>query len=160
MIPTSITRKMKLKDLEKTNMKFEINFKADLTPEKKELLDLHFADTLRLMGIEPEALSITLREKPEPIPAIPPEKPEPTLEELLKLPLKHIQDVKKCFEACKSKSDIAKVIKAAPAMFGTFWVEYSESYFIIVNRFFDDNIKDYYEEEYWRKYPKDWEDEE
>jgi hypothetical protein len=32
---------MKPKDLEKTNMKFEISFKADLTPEKKELLDLY-----------------------------------------------------------------------------------------------------------------------
>jgi hypothetical protein len=51
-------------------MKFEINFKADLTSEQKELLDLHFADTLRLMGIEPEDLTITLREKPESIPAI------------------------------------------------------------------------------------------
>jgi hypothetical protein len=53
-----------------SNMKFEISFKADLTPEKKELLDLHFAGILRLMGIEPEALTITLREKPEPIPAV------------------------------------------------------------------------------------------
>ena len=51
-------------------MKFEINFKADLTLEQKELLDLHFADTLRLMGIEPEDLTITLREKPDFIPAV------------------------------------------------------------------------------------------
>lgn len=51
-------------------MKFEISFKADLTPEQKELLDLNFADTLRIMGIEPEALSITLREKTDPVPAI------------------------------------------------------------------------------------------
>ena len=51
-------------------MKFEINFKADLTPEQKKLLDLHFADTLRLMGIEPEDLTITLREKPDFIPAV------------------------------------------------------------------------------------------
>ena len=50
-------------------MKFEINFRADLTPEQKELLELHFADTLKLMGIEPEALTITLREKPDSIPA-------------------------------------------------------------------------------------------
>lgn len=50
-------------------MKFEINFKADLTPEQEELLDLHLADTLKRMGIEPEALTITLREKPDPIPA-------------------------------------------------------------------------------------------
>lgn len=53
-------------------MKFEINFKADLTPEKKELLELHLKDTLRLMGIEPEALAITLREKPDFIPAVAP----------------------------------------------------------------------------------------
>ena len=53
-------------------MKFEISFKADLTPEKKELLDLHFTDTLRLMGIEPEDLTITLREKPDFIPAVEP----------------------------------------------------------------------------------------
>jgi hypothetical protein len=51
-------------------MKFEINFKADLTPEQKELLDLHLAGTLKLMGIEPEALTITLREKPDFIPAV------------------------------------------------------------------------------------------
>lgn len=139
-------------------MKFEINFKADLTSEQKELIDLHFADTLRLMGIEPEDLTITLREKPDPIPAIPSEKHEPALEELLKLPLKHIQDVKKCFEACKSKSDVANVIKAAPAMFGTFWAEYDGGYLTIVNRFFDDEIGDYYEEEYWYDYPEDWEE--
>ncbi len=53
-------------------MKFEINFKADLTPEQKELLELHFTDTLKLMGIEPEALTITLREKPDFIPAVEP----------------------------------------------------------------------------------------
>ncbi len=51
-------------------MKFEISFKADLTPEQKELLDLHFEDTLKLMGLVPEDLTITLREKPDPVPAI------------------------------------------------------------------------------------------
>ena len=49
-------------------MRFEINFKADLTPEQKELLDLHLENTLKLMGIQPEALTITLREKPDFIP--------------------------------------------------------------------------------------------
>ena len=53
-------------------MKFEINFRADLTPEKKELLDLHLEDILKLMGIKPEALTITLREKPDFIPAVGP----------------------------------------------------------------------------------------
>lgn len=142
-------------------MKFEINFKADLTPEKKELLDLHFAGTLRLMGIEPEDLTITLREKPDPLPAWEVKKYEPSLEELLAtLPMRHIEDVKKCFEACKSKSDIAKVIKTVPGYFGTWWAEYDGSYFTIVNRFFDDDIGDYYEEEYWYDYPEDWEGEE
>lgn len=51
-------------------MKFEINFKADLTPEQKELLDRHLENTLKLIGIEPEALTITLREKPDFIPAV------------------------------------------------------------------------------------------
>lgn len=139
-------------------MKFEISFKADLTPEKKELLELHFADTLRLMGIVPEALTITLREKLDPLPAVECKEYKPPLEELLKLPLRHIEDVKKCFEACKSKSDIAKVIKAAPSYLGTFWAEYDGHYFTIVNRFFDDEIGDYYEEEYWYDYPEDWED--
>jgi hypothetical protein len=50
-------------------MKFEINFKADLTPEQKELLDRHLETTLKLMGIAPEGLTITLREKPDFIPA-------------------------------------------------------------------------------------------
>ena len=53
-------------------MKFEISFKADLTPEQKELLELHFADTLKLMGINPEDLTITLREKPDFVPAVGP----------------------------------------------------------------------------------------
>ena len=53
-------------------MRFEINFKADLTPEQKELLDLHLASTLKLMGINPEDLTITLREKPDFIPAVGP----------------------------------------------------------------------------------------
>jgi hypothetical protein len=53
-------------------MKFEINFRADLTPDKKELLDRHLENTLKLMGIQPEALTITLREKPDFIPAVEP----------------------------------------------------------------------------------------
>ena len=83
---------------------------------------------------------------------------EPSLEELLAGSLRHIEDVKKCFEACKSKSDIAKVIKAVPGYFGTWWAEYDDYSFTIVNRFFDDDIGEYYEEEYWYDYPEDWED--
>lgn len=51
-------------------MKFEVNFKADLTPEKKELLELHLETALKLMSIKMEDLTITLREKPDPIPAV------------------------------------------------------------------------------------------
>lgn len=83
---------------------------------------------------------------------------EPSLEELLAGSLRHIEAVKKCFEACKSKSDIAKVIKAVPGYFGTWWAEYDDYSFTIVNRFFDDDIGEYYEEEYWYDYPEDWED--
>ena len=139
-------------------MKYEISFKADLSSEKKELLELHFADTLKLMGIEPEELSITLREKPDPIPAVPPKAVQkPSLAELLStLSMRHFTDVTKCFEACKSKADIAKVIKAVPPMFGTFWAEYDGCYFTIVNRFFDDELGCDWETEYWYDYPEDW----
>ncbi len=143
----------------KINVRYEISFMADLTQEKKEFLELHLEDTLKLLGLEPEALSISLREKPDPLPAVHTKKYEPSLEELLTtLPMRHVEDVKKCFEACKSKSDIAKVIKAAPGYLGTWWAEYDGSYFTIVNRFLDDDIGDYYEEEYWYDYPEDWEE--
>ena len=52
-------------------MKYEVSFKVDLTPKQQELLELHLEDTLKLLGLVPEDLSITLREKPDPIPAIP-----------------------------------------------------------------------------------------
>jgi hypothetical protein len=45
-------------------MKFEITFKADLTPEQEELLELHFVNTLRIMGIKAEDLTITQVETP------------------------------------------------------------------------------------------------
>lgn len=84
---------------------------------------------------------------------------EPSLDKLLDtLPMQRFADIAKCFEACKSKSDIAKVIKAAPPMFGTFWAEYDDHSFTIVNRFFDDEFGSYCEEEYWYDYPEDWKD--
>lgn len=140
-------------------MKFEINFKADLTPEKKELLELHFADTLRLMGIEPENLTITLREKPDPLPAWNIKKYEPSFEELLMLPMRHIEDIKKCFEACKSKQDVLRVLELAPNMFGEWLVEFDDEYktFTITNTYYDDDEGEL-EEEYCYDYPEDWED--
>ena len=86
-------------------------------------------------------------------------KDEPSLDELLStLPMRHFSDVTTCFEACKSKSDIAKVIKTVPAYFGTLWAEYDDTSFIIVNRFFDDELGRDWEEEYWYDYPKDWQE--
>lgn len=84
---------------------------------------------------------------------------EPSLDELLDtLPMRRFSDITKCFEACKSKSDITKVIKAAPPMFGTFWAEYDDHSFIIVNRYFDDELYSDWDEEYWYDYPEDWEE--
>ena len=53
-------------------MKYEVSFKVDLTPKQQELLELHLEDTLKLLGLAPEDLSITLREKPDFIPAVGP----------------------------------------------------------------------------------------
>lgn len=126
---------------------YNITFTGELSDEQKEVLSA--------WGIKFEAAI----EKPEQLPDWNIKKYEPSLEELLAtLPMRHIEDVKKCFEVCKSKSDIAKVIKTVPGYFGTWWAEYDGSYFTIVNRFFDDDIGDYYEEEYWYDYPEDWED--
>jgi hypothetical protein len=140
-------------------MKFEISFKADLTSEKKELLDRHFAGTLRLMGSESEALTITLREKPDPVPAVAIKESSRHLHELLSVPLKHTDDVLKCFEACKSKTQVVKVIRRAPTYLGTFDAEFDDEcrIFTIYNTYFDG--EEDCEEEYWYDYPEDWEDE-
>ena len=53
-------------------MRYEVSFKVDLTPKQQELLKLHLEDTLKLLGLEPEDLFITLREKPDFIPAVAP----------------------------------------------------------------------------------------
>jgi hypothetical protein len=54
-------------------MKFEVSFKTDLTPEQREALDLwKIKYSLKAMGLEPEDLTITLREKPDFIPAVAP----------------------------------------------------------------------------------------
>lgn len=50
-------------------MQFEVSFKVDLTPEQRELLELHLEDTLKLLGLKPRDLIIALRERPDPIPA-------------------------------------------------------------------------------------------
>ena len=53
-------------------MKFEVSFKVDITPRQRELLELRFTDALKLMGIEPEGMIVSLCEKPDFIPAVAP----------------------------------------------------------------------------------------
>lgn len=53
-------------------MKYEVSFKVDLTPEQRNVLDIwNIKHSLKAMGLEPEDFNIALREKPDPIPAIP-----------------------------------------------------------------------------------------
>jgi hypothetical protein len=81
----------------------------------------------------------------------------PDLDELLSKPFKHINDVKKCFEACNSKTDVLRVLKMVPRMFGEFTVEFDDTYeeFTIVNTYYDDDFGDV-EEEYCYDYSDDW----
>ena len=53
-------------------MKYEVSFKVDLMPAQKEALESKLKFTLQSMGLEPEDLFITLREKPDFIPAVEP----------------------------------------------------------------------------------------
>jgi hypothetical protein len=82
---------------------------------------------------------------------------EPTLEELRMMPMRHINDVKACLAACKSKRDVFEVLKIIPNMFGEWLVEFDDEYdtFTIVNTYFDDDEGEL-EEEYCYDYPEDW----
>ena len=40
--------------------------------------------------------------------------------------MEHIRDVRECFNYCKDRNDIEKVIKMIPNCFGSFEVEYGE----------------------------------
>lgn len=82
---------------------------------------------------------------------------EPSFEELLMMPMRHINDVKTCLEACKSKQDVFEVLKLIPNMFGEWCVEFDDEYdtFTVVNTYFDDDEGEL-EEEYCFDYPEDW----
>jgi hypothetical protein len=64
---------------------------------------------------------------------------EKNLEQLLKKPLTHITDVLECFEYCKDEFDVAKVIRAIPSGFGTFYADFNEDEtgFTITNEYTD-----------------------
>lgn len=52
-------------------MKFEVSFKVDLTPEQRSVLNIwNIKHSLKAIGLEPEDFIISLKESPDPIPAI------------------------------------------------------------------------------------------
>ena len=86
---------------------------------------------------------------------------EPSLEELLMMPMRHIQNVKDCLEACTSKRDVLRVLELTPNMFGEWTIEFYDEYriFTVINTYFDDDEGEL-KEEYCYDYPEDWEKEE
>ena len=72
------------------------------------------------------------------------------LDELLSKPMTHISDVRKCFNYCKDKNDIEKVIKMIPNCFGSFEVEYDEDEetFTIINYYEENGVDECEEAEY------------
>jgi hypothetical protein len=83
------------------------------------------------------------------------------LNELLKVPMDHIDLVWERVEACKTKDEVTRVLNLAPGMFGDFSVEFldRDSGFTVTNTYFDGQLNDYYEEDKDFDYPEDWEDE-
>ena len=145
---------------------YRITFMADLTEDDVRAMKKCFYDAmLESMQISPvwNLKLEEIKDEPEPNPEatdLPDwhfKKYEPTLEELLMIPLRHICDVKKCFEACKSKLDVQKVLQAVPNMFGEWLVEFDDEckIFTIINTYFDDDEGEV-EEEYCYDYSEDW----
>lgn len=143
---------------------YKITFMADLTEDDVRAMNKCFYDAMNeSMGIEQlwELKLEEIKDDPEPNPDCDQitlfDEYKPTLEELLMRPLRHINDVKACFEACESKADVKKVIKMTPSMFGTWELEFDDEYriFTVINGYEDD--EGYYEEEYCYDYPDTWE---
>ena len=53
-------------------MTFEVSFKIELNPEQRETFEKYMNQSLNSIGLEPKALSISLREQPDFIPAVAP----------------------------------------------------------------------------------------
>ena len=143
---------------------YRITFMADLTEDDVRAMKKCFYDAMQeAMEIGPcwELQLEEIKNEPEPeatdLPAWNLKKYEPTLEELLMIPLRHIRDVEKCLEACKSKLDVQKVLQAVPNMFGEWTVEFDDEYriFTVINTYFDDDEGET-EEEYCYDSPEDW----
>ena len=145
---------------------YQITFMADLTEDDVRAMKKCFYDAmLESMEISPvwnlKLEEIKFEGEPNPeatdLPAWNLKKYEPDFEDLLKLPMRHINDVKTCFEACKSKEDVKRVLGCIPNMFGEWLVEFDDEYdtFTIVNTYFADDEGEI-EEEYVYDYPEDW----
>ena len=145
---------------------YQITFMADLTEDDVRAMKKCFYDAmLESMEISPvwnlKLEEVKFEGEPNPeatdLPAWNLKKYEPDFEELLKLPMRHINDVKTCLAACKSKQDVFEVLQIIPNMFGEWCVEFDDEYdtFTIVNTYFDDDEGEL-EEEYCFDYPEDW----
>ncbi len=79
------------------------------------------------------------------------------LDALLEKPMKHISDVRECFSYCKNGSDVMKVIKMIPSVFGTFEVDFRDSdetdCFVICNEYYDEegSHEEYAEYEFYEE---------
>ena len=72
------------------------------------------------------------------------------LTKLLDRPMRHISDVRRCFNYCTDGNDVEKVIKMIPGCFGSFDVEFSEDgeTFTIINYYEENGIDECEEAEY------------
>lgn len=140
---------------------YQITFMADLTEDDVRAMKKCFYDAmLESMQISPVwNLKLEPAEDPDIESELEFKEYIPDLEDLLKLPMRHIQNVKDCLEACKSKSDVLKVLELTPDMFGEWTVEFDDEYkiFTVINTYYDDDEGEL-EEEYCYNYPEDWED--
>lgn len=138
-----------------------ITFKAELSEDDVRAMNKCFYDAMNeSMEISP-CWDLKLEPVKEPkseLPAWEFKKDDLSLEELIKVPMRHISAVKACFEACKSSAEVYKVINLIPSMFGDFQVEFDNESegFKVFNTYYDGMLNDYYDEEYWFDYPEDW----
>ena len=63
---------------------------------------------------------------------------------------KHISEISKDFDKCKSLKDVNEVIRKIPSHFGLFYAseikEKNEHYVLITNIYYDSNFEDYMDE--------------
>lgn len=72
------------------------------------------------------------------------------LEKLLSKPMNHISDVRACFNYCRNREEVEKVLRKIPNGFGTFDVDYDsdDETFCIVNYYEENGVDECEEVEY------------